>query len=251
MAQQRHLKSAPITEAVVDLRVEIRDGTAIDSLNVEAISQEIGYRRIGPLVTGEFGFTVDFEGGASPQVSQESVQTIGARFHSADEKYVAQLSLQGFTFSRLAPYADWLELEREAKRVWEIYARLLKPRAVTRVATRFINDLQLPNGPAFDFDTYLASFPGLPDPAFGSISSFLLQHEGNDPETGASVRCTQALRPGKYDSVLPVVIDIDVYRGHRFSFDEGAYWPYLNRLRDVKNRVFFALLTEVCVDLYK
>ena len=48
-----------------------------------------------------------------------------------------------------------------------------------------------------------------------------------------------------------IVIDIDVYRGHRFSFDEGAYWPYLNRLRDVKNRVFFALLTEVCVDLYK
>jgi uncharacterized protein (TIGR04255 family) len=251
MAQQRHLTHAPITEAVIDLRVEIREETDASSLNAELIERETGYRRIGPLVAGELGITVDFESGASPEVSQESVRTLGARYHSADDKYVALLSVQGFTFSRLTPYEDWPTLATEAHRIWDVYARSLEPRAVTRVATRFINDLQLPLKDGTTFENYLEGPFGLSDPAFREINGFLLQYSGHDPETEATVRCTQALRPGRHDGILPVVVDIDVYRPHRFSFDDKGFWPYLDRLRDVKNRVFFSLLTEACVDLYK
>jgi uncharacterized protein (TIGR04255 family) len=249
MAEQRHLARAPITEAIVDFHVEVMEGADASAIDAATIEREIGYRRIGPLVASEFGITVD--SGAKPSISQEAVRTLGSRFHSADDKYVAQLTLQGFTFSRLTPYQDWPTLLSEARRVWDVYVRCIKPRAVSRVATRFINDLRLPMREGSRFGEYLASDLGLSDPAFRLVSSFLLQYDGTDSETQATVRCTQALRPGKYEGVLPVIIDIDVYRVQRFSFDDGAYWTYLDRLREVKNRVFFSLLTETCVRLYE
>lgn len=251
MARRRHLSRAPITEAVIDLRVEVHEGTGIDALDTDLIERETGYRRIGPLAVAEFGIALDIEGGANPKLEQEQVHTIGSRFHSADEKYVAQLSIRGFTFSRLAPYEEWPTLTTEARRVWDVYARCLRPRLVSRVATRFINDLQLPMTTGGRFENYLASPLGLPDPAFGAVASFLIQYEGHDHDTEATVKCTQVLRPGLHERVLPVIIDIDVFRTQRFSFDDRVYWPYLDRLREVENRVFFSLLTEVCAELYE
>jgi uncharacterized protein (TIGR04255 family) len=251
MAQQRHLAHAPITEAVIDLRVEIEEGIDVSSLDTATIEAATGYKRIGPLVAGEFGIIIDMEGAQGAAVSQDGVRTLGSRFHSADEKYVAQLSIHGLTFSRLAPYENWPTLTAEARRVWAVYSRCIKPRNISRVATRFINDLRLPMNSGAEFTTYLTSSLGLHDPAFRGISSFLVQYEGRDADSQATVRCTQALRPERYDGVLPVIIDIDVFRVQQFSFDETRVWAYLDRLRDIKNRVFFSLLTEACVELYK
>ena len=240
---------APITEEMVDFRIERSEWT-IGSIDDPRLGGDLGYHRVGPILKSQFGVTFDLEADTGPEFSSEPAEVVGSRFHSADEKYVAQLSIDGFSFSRLAPYENWEAFVGEAKRVWRIYVGAVRPRAVTRVATRFINDLQLPLSDPKPFAFYLNSVAAPPDIAFNKINGFLYQHFGRDPDSMASVTCTQALRSARYEGALPVILDIDVFRAMRFPIDDDSVWPYLDRLRLVKNRVFFSLLTDACVALY-
>lgn len=142
MARYRHLQHAPITEALVDMRVRTRDGLTIERLRQAIVAEEFGYYLKGPIAQGTIAFRLDANGTASQEIAD--AQQIGVRLHSRDEKYVAQFQLGGFTLSRLAPYEDWSTLVGECKRLWSVYLQALKPAAVIRIATRFINNLRLP-----------------------------------------------------------------------------------------------------------
>jgi uncharacterized protein (TIGR04255 family) len=175
---------------------------------------------------------------------------LGTRLHSPDSKYVAQLTIEGFTLSRLAPYETWEKLEAEAQRLWPVYLAAAQPRTITRAATRYINELQLPLRPGDDFERFLTTPVVVDDPAFKSMSGFLLRHEVYDSPTEAVIVCTQLLRPAAPQGAS-LVIDIDVFRQANFSVDGESTWRYVERLREVKNRLFFNLITEDCVRLYE
>jgi len=86
VAQIRHLANAPITEAVVDFRVEAPAGVSVDAL-VSSLAERnhLGYTQKGPIVRSEFGFSVNVQ--KEPQTSASGRSTsIGVRLHSPDEK---------------------------------------------------------------------------------------------------------------------------------------------------------------------
>ncbi len=66
-------------------------------------------------------------------------------FHIADA-FSAISAMPRGSRSRLPPYEDWAKLLIETKRIWTQYVERLAPQRVTRVATRFINNLRLPFG---------------------------------------------------------------------------------------------------------
>ncbi len=175
---------------------------------------------------------------------------LGTRFHSNDEKYVAQFSIEGFTLSRLAPYETWGALLSEARRLWPIFASAAQPSSFTRVATRFINDLQLPLKPGADFEDYLTTALMIPDPAFQQLTGFLLRYETTDFDAQATIICTQVLQP-RDANAASVIVDIDTFAQRKFDIAGESVWDYLSRLRDIKNRVFFNLITEKCAELYQ
>lgn len=47
----------------------------------------------------------------------------------------SQIGIDGFTFSRLAPYESWDRMEQDAWVVWKRYVEGLKPLGVERIAT--------------------------------------------------------------------------------------------------------------------
>ena len=142
MAEIRHLEHAPITEAVIDFRVEALTDVTVDTL-VAALEHRgyLGYARKGPIVRSEFGFSTKVA--EAPQAVHTSTR-IGVRIHSPDDRYVALFGIEGFTLSRLEPYESWENLVGEARRLWEGYRECLGPLRITRIATRYINNLRLP-----------------------------------------------------------------------------------------------------------
>ena len=161
MARLRHLLHAPITEALIDIHVTPRPGLTFAELKDAIDDPEFGYYVKNPISEGLFGFKLTSDG-QQPEATAESAQ-IGLRMHSLDEKYVAQCRLTGFTLSRLPPYEEWSRLVDEANRIWAVYTDRLLPVRVTRVATRFITNLQLPLPLGDSYQTYLHKLVEVPD----------------------------------------------------------------------------------------
>jgi uncharacterized protein (TIGR04255 family) len=244
MAEPRHLTRAPITEGLIDFRVEAPTGVSVDQL-VAAIAERgnFGYMAKGPIVRSEFGFSLD------AQQAHASSTSIGVRLHSPDERYVALLSIEGFTFSRLEPYQSWEDLLRQARPLWEGYVQCLGPGSITRIATRYINNLRLPRP---ELEHFLNLVPLLPEGLPPAISGFLQRYVLQDSQTEATVLLTEALPESSPGPPVPVILDVDAFRAIRFSINDPAAWQYLEQLRVLKNSVFFKCLTEAAVvELYE
>lgn len=249
MAKQRHLPRAPITEALIDIQVAPRDGLTFTRLQDSISAQEFGYYVKNPISEGTFGFTLTSDG-TQPQTTAQAAQT-GLRLHSQDEKYVVQCRLSGFTLSRLPPYEEWPNLIREAKRVWAVYTERLVPKRVTRVATRFINNLQLPMRHEGSYQEYLHKLVDVPDGAPQAVASFFQRFHLIDVASDSHVILTLALERTSVKERVPVILDIDAFRVKDLELSSPDLWDILEKLRELKNRCFFGTITEETAGLYE
>jgi uncharacterized protein (TIGR04255 family) len=137
----------------------------------------------------------------------------------------------------------------DALRYWTRYLAVVKPLVVTRVALRYINRLDLPLRTGEEFSAYLQSPPDLPDGAPQSVSSFLSRIVAID-DSGAQTIVTQKLDASGGETT-PLIIDLDVFFAREIAPEADNIRPYLDTLRRIKNRTFFALLTEKTAKLYE
>jgi len=250
MAQVRQLAHAPIVEALVDIKVQPAEGTTVESLEKTLSSRNFGYYIKGPVLRGQFGFVINPQDMPPTQQILNSATIVGVRMHSADERYVAQFTTQGFTLSRLEPYESWEALVGETMRIWSEFRACVNPAYIHRVATRFINNLRLPLKVGERFEQYLTGLPNMPAAFPQTVSSFLQRFVIYDEPSGATAVLTQALEAFPTEPPVGVILDIDVFRESRFSVEGSAAWDYLAKLRILKNRFFFGALTEKAVELY-
>jgi uncharacterized protein (TIGR04255 family) len=248
MARPRHLSRAPITEALVDVQVTPKEGLTFDTLKAALEASGFGYYAKGPIMEGLFQFSIPV--GGEPQSSSRAAQ-VGFRFHSNDEKYVAQCRLGGFTLSRLPPYEDWEKLKAEASRVWKVYAECLSPRRVTRVANRSINNLRLPMHTGEPYQSYLNKVVDVPEEAPQAVETFFQRFQLVDSETGARVILTLTQAGAASDGVVPVILDLDAFSQTALNPDDREIWATLERLHQLNNRTFFGVITERTAGLYE
>ncbi len=248
MAKVRtHLDRTPIVEAVIDLRLRPNDEVPIETIEAFAASIE-GYEVKGPIFQLETTWSIEQEVAKNRSKSQ----SLGIRLHSSDEKYVLQLTSIGFTLSRLEPYESWEKLIAEARRHWERYSSAIQPAAITRVATRFINRIAIPMKPAEQFEEYLTAPPMVPDELPQGVVGFTQRVVVVDPETDARANIVQSLQEGlPSPDVVPIVVDIDVYKMVEMKPNAEDAWELLDGLRVFKNSAFYASITEKTVALYE
>ena len=249
MARQRHLPHAPITEALIDIQVIPRTGLTFAGLKSAIDAANFGYYVKNPISEGTFSFRLAPDG-QRPQTAAEAAQ-VGLRLHSADEKYVAQFRLAGFTLSRLPPYEEWENLLGEAQRLWSIYVEHLGPTRVTRIATRYINNLQLPLKTGVSFQTYLQKLVDVPEEAPQAVEAFFQRFQLVDPGSGARVILTLALEGIPAGSAAPVILDVDAFIAANLNPTDQKLWAVLELLRELKNRSFFGTITEQAAELYQ
>ena len=247
MARHRFLKNAPIREAIVDLKIAPVIETAkltplLESLKPRFPTQEV-------LQQSTFGFQF---GPHEMHSSRVDRGMHGGRLTSADGKYIVQLRVDGFTFSRLPPYETWERMRENAKPLWEEYIRHSGAEKVTRAAVRYINVMDLPL-PIQDFNEYLAAPPqvpgSLPQEVSGFFSRVIIVHR----ELDVAAVVTQVLETSVENNVQ-VILDIDVFREARerdWPAGDPSVWEALEQMRDFKNRVFFESVTEKAAELFE
>lgn len=243
------LKNAPITEALIDIRVKLPSTTDVKSIDFlfEKIKSQYPVRQEQRV--SEFSFEMKPD---EDPIKASKLRINGYRYVSADQRQIVQARLDGFTMSRLHPYAEWKDLRDEAKKLWQFYKEITKPEAITRVALRYINNLNMPF-PINDFDEYLTAPPMVPKELPQGISSFLTRVVVTEPTLGINAIITQALElvpPMPEMSRLPVILDIDVFKQDPKGMEETDAWNTIEQLRHFKNKIFDKSITSKLKETY-
>ena len=236
---------APITEAVIDIQVTAT--VSVDEL-AKAIADEPGYLPPEKLLTGSGAMVFGPEEKAFATAKAEQV---GYLSRSADGLHIYQVRTNGFTFSRLAEYTSWMEISVEARRLWAKYRSIANPTRITRIALRYINRLDIPL-PVQDFSFYLRTAPQLSSDLPQGLSGYFMQLQLPMPELQGTCIINQTIiEPPVKPGTAAVVLDIDVFRATEVTTDESQLWAQLGQLRDSKNRVFEACITDEARRLFK
>jgi uncharacterized protein (TIGR04255 family) len=248
MPTDRHYPHAPITEALIDIRVTYDRGISLENLKSfgSQVSGQYPNESTRDILEGQI--TLDKSG---PQ-SQSSRTTVGFIFHAADRRQAVQARLDGFTFSRFAPYEDWDRLLDETKSLWNIFVKLLQPTAIVRVSVRYINQINLPlkEGGGLTFEDYLRTFPKIGIDEDVSLEQFFLRLVMPQNDLSAKLILTEALLPPQGDH-LGVILDIDLFR-ENLSLDalSNEIWDILETFRARKNKYFEASITQATRELF-
>jgi len=245
MARPReHLENAPIVEAVLDFRVVPQEQISADTFADLRTSIGEKYTRESSIrsIEARFGLVQ-----GTPLKPWQMQTDLGYRYRTQGE--IAQFRVDGFTFSKLARYTTWGEVSSEALRLWKVYLDLANPRQVSRVAVRYINRMLLPD--VKDLGEYLAEPPKLPLPASKRIREFLTRVIVEDDKRNASAIIVQALEPRTDPETISLLLDVDAFRDVALGADDPALPAIFGELRQLKNEIFFASITDTTAEIYE
>jgi uncharacterized protein (TIGR04255 family) len=239
------LSKAPIIEALIDIRVKMKEDLLVEQFNsiYDSISGQYPDKKERHKWEGK----LEFKRGETP-ISTTTETIDGYIFTSVDKKQILQTRLDGFTFSRLKPYETWEHLRNEAQGLWKKYKEATSPE-ITRVALRYINKMEIPL-PIMDFSDYLTAAPIVPEGLPQGVSSFLTRIVIHEPKIDASAIITQALEQIVNPNILPLILDIDVFKQKSEGISEEDAWETLEKLRHFKNKIFFKSITEKAKELF-
>jgi uncharacterized protein (TIGR04255 family) len=247
-AHPRHLERAPITEALIDFRVQAAEGLSLRKLEEAADRVKAEYPARAAVKTvraklelGRGVVTPDFEH-----------NDLGVLVKSSDEKTQAQFRLNGFTLNRLEPYTSWDEIYPETKRLWGLYVEIAQPVAVVRLAARYINRLKLPL-PVADLREYLIEPPRIPESLPRAVLAFLTRLVIHDSSLQQSAIVTQSSEPNPVDPEhATVLLDIDAFKEVNLKpMQQEEIDRVLGDLHEFKNDIFFGSITQRASELFE
>lgn len=247
MAEREIFRNAPITEALLDIRVILPDCTRLEQLLTfhDCVRERYPNKRDRKSWTGSI--QVRDEG---PEISGQSGGTDGYFFASLDGTNIVQCRLDGFTVNRLKPYDKWETFRDEAFQLWQNYVTIAGPTQITRVALRYINRIEIPL-PIRDFKDYIVTgpeiAPGLPQ----GLAGFFMQLTIPITELAAQAVITETIEPVTETRKLPFILDIDVFKEAIFEVNQSEAWAALEQLHDLKNDVFFESVTPRARELFR
>jgi uncharacterized protein (TIGR04255 family) len=240
VARQRQLLRPPIKEALLDIHLAqpMPEQFTVQLGNVSLP----GYSK-KPIRFQELKLELaDF-----PKTSTKD-EMFGWRFESEGGAKIAQLRRDGVGFSIVRGYNNWEEIKSLTKSFWEVFLQQAGTPPVNRLATRYINVLEVPTA-NLQFEDYLTAAPRVPEALPQGIRHFLQRVEiPFGPSTIAII--IQALDVPTPAS-LPLILDIDVQMTKQTRGDSPDIWTSFDDLRKTKNDIFFASVTERALELYE
>jgi uncharacterized protein (TIGR04255 family) len=235
--------NAPVTEALIDIRVERRPDIMADELKSVHASLRDTYPATHEMSEGMSELKAD-------STTSSTMRHVGYRLSGNDMHYVLQAQLHGLTISKLAPYTKWEDLLGETRRVWDIYRSATRPLGIRRLGVRYINRLDLPL-PFHDFSEYLLTYPEVGRSLPQLLGGFVMQAIIPLAEQSGVAIINQSAAPTVKPNTAAIMLDIDVYRDVALSIDGNGIWDILEELRVQKNRFFEGCITDKTRELFK
>ena len=238
---QKRYKSAPIIEAVIEIRVSPVESLKPEQLNALIESLRGEFPRQTEMRRVEMG--VEITAGKDPSFKSQHTP-FGMRLAKADDSRILQIRRDGFAYSHLAPYTDWVTFRGEAYPLWQSYRHVAHEGRLVRCGLRYINriDIAIHRLEIEDyFELYPRVPPILPNPDIAGMVMNLTMPQ-DDLECGATV--TQALVNPTKPAHMSFLLDIDLFRENVAPWSDTEVWSYFDKLRDRKNEIFEACITD-------
>lgn len=246
MVEWPRFPNAPITEALLDIRVKLP--STIDLRRLETFQDSVKDRYPDRRERSSWQAGFEMKEG-SVRVIEPSGRPDGYLFTSKDGRQIVQARLDGFTFNRLKPYDKWETFRDEARQLWEQYLMVATPEIVSRVALRYINRLNLPL-PLKDFKEYILTTPEIASNLPQGLSGFFMRLVIPQEKSKSTAIVTETIEPPQ-ENRLPLIFDIDVFREAPFDPTGLEIWEGMEQLRQLKNEIFFNSVTEKAKELFK
>ncbi|MSR78002.1 MAG: TIGR04255 family protein [Candidatus Omnitrophica bacterium] len=247
MRPHKFFPNAPIKEALVDIRVNLPSETNLETL---AKFQD-HIKNNFPIKEERLSFNggVQIKPGSAPEIVGPTGGVDGYLFRTNDGKKIVQARMDGFTFNQLKPYDRWETFSAEAKSLWEIYVKVAKPNNVTRLALRYINQIEIPL-PIKQFKEFILTVPDLAEGIPDGIEKFFMQLIVPDDDRKNTAIITETMESIE-KGFLPFIFDIDAYREISLDPNSPEIWDVLDSLRNFKNRIFLNSITPKCEEIFK
>lgn len=246
MQARRRYPNAPITEAIIDIRVELPPGTDVKALEQVQEGLETSY----PTKVNRHIASIQGQIGGISAAATASSAHIGYLYTSTDEKRVFQARLDGFTMSRLAPYDRWEPFRNEARRLWDRYRSILKVRRVLRLAVRYVNRIDIPL-PIDDLKSYLRTAPEVSSDLPQNLAGYFMQLRIPLSDIHSTLVVNQAVVDSAKPESVSIILDNDLYRTDEVPSTEEDMWDFFEVLRVRKNAVFEACITDSSRELFR
>jgi len=247
MPQWERFPKAPISEAILDIAVKFAAPVDLARLEAfqDAIRERYPVKRNRVLWQGQ----IRLEEERFAQEVQRGAQ--GFMFRSSDDRQVVQVRQDGFTFNWLKTYDRWEALRDEARPHWERYKETFGPEAITRLGLRYINRIEIPL-PISDFREYIKTAPDIAPGLPQGLNALFMRLEIADMKRGLMAIVTETFQPPVDDGKrLPFIFDIDIVCGATFEPSSPAIWEKLEQMREYKNEIFFASMTEQAKAMFR
>ncbi len=245
MSDFPHLTRAPITEAVVDIKVDPGPGDFPGRL--------ADFRpRVATLFPDEqpiFRDRVTFGVNVATSTMRDPM---GSIFWSPSKTRAVQARPDGFSVNFVSDYTNWADLKAEAQRFWTEYVAAVQPARVVRCALRYINRLEVTRGD--DLQHHLLTRPELGAALPKQIEEYIMRVVVPFPPRAHAAIMQTALpaSPGETSATKrTVVLDIDAFVDAILPPDSTEIWSEFENLREIKNQCFFRSLQDATWKAYR
>ncbi|WP_395091090.1 TIGR04255 family protein [Armatimonas sp.] len=241
---------APIVEAILDIRVVPRSEASASELVSVFSGLSIPFTKREEIAAEQ---RIQISLGPNALAPQVGPVLGGFRYEYAEQSQVVQVQREGFVFSLLPPYNEWEDFVAHAQVFWERYRDVWQPQKITRVALRYVNQFNFPLVPEnFNYGAYFTIMPGnfrngqMPLQQVLDAFSLQLMLPQTDIE-GMAILSFGSL-PRSSEDTLSVILDIDIFLEGLLMDpnNEALLWESLGKLRQRKNDLFRASITDIC-----
>lgn len=231
----------PITEAVIELRVE----GALSREDVDKVQKRLS----AEYPFSQQGQVVDVEVGQSSAKIQQQFQNY--RLSSTDGADVVLLTSSSIATARLAPYEGWENFISRAKTNWDLWKRTVGFRKLTRLGVRYINRLDIPEPESqrIRLSNYVNVFPQLPNIGIPGIANFAMNVVSPLGKDDCKLILNVGVVPSPLVKTASFVLDLDVSREPPPS-NEQELWALVDRIRNYKNAIFEGAITDATRQLF-
>ncbi len=239
------LENPPIILAVMEIKFQLPDNFDVNIIkrNDAAIRHELPERQDN--IAGNINLPRPSVGVSSAQISS---QHVGYTYISKDKQYKLGASKEHLNFIIEGKYPGWDIFKEKGIRFINSFSHYFSEAIIDRYSIRFINKINIKEIKSITdyFNTSISAKDGT---IAYPIDSYFFRYVMRIPDSPIHVNVNQSLEEKGIVNGFDFVFDIDVLCQNNSKFKDLNLNDGLEKIREIKNQVFFDNLTQKTLNL--
>lgn len=241
-------KRPPITECVVELRFDRPISHDIIS-NIVKKYPKFPFSEAIQESNVEINVEINAKAGAAKVQHTLS----GFKLSSVDRTEILMIKPFAISFVKLAPYEGWDSFFSELQSIWAVFEKFQQSkRKISRIGVRYINRIDIPvdGQSGISLERYFYLVPQLPQTHIANVLRFTSQTQIALGYEDMQATVNFASVPSPLINHISILLDLDLFREENIPQNSGNLWAFLGLLRNEKNRLFEASITDATRGLF-